>query len=208
MGVQGDDRRGASADGSSRRCPGGPPNGRQLGRSLTTRAQATSPILAVSLMSATSAFSSRSASFLNRTQALPMLASGSRSTFRCATLPVAERPSSTARCTMRCWRSTACRRRPHGRSQNGSERPATEHAAHDHRLELGRVPANQRIEGRDVDRRFVVHRGDELGRGLHVQLSLQLRVLRDSASPWAATPTTPMSGPTTLFGREPSQAGD
>jgi hypothetical protein len=38
------------------------------------RAQATRPIFAVSLMSATSAFSSRFASFLNRTQALPMLA--------------------------------------------------------------------------------------------------------------------------------------
>ena len=49
------------------------------------RAQATRPIFAVSLMSATSAFSSRSASFLNRTQALPMLAFGSRSTYRSAT---------------------------------------------------------------------------------------------------------------------------
>ena len=47
-------------------------------------AQATRPIFAVSLMSATSAFSSRSASFLNRTQA-PMPAFGSRSTYRSAT---------------------------------------------------------------------------------------------------------------------------
>ena len=49
------------------------------------RAQATRPIFAVSLTSVTSAFSSRSASFLNRTQALPMLAFGSRSTYRSAT---------------------------------------------------------------------------------------------------------------------------
>jgi hypothetical protein len=49
------------------------------------RAQASRPIFAVSLMSATSAFSSRSASFLNRTQALPILAFGSRSTYRLAT---------------------------------------------------------------------------------------------------------------------------
>jgi AAA domain-containing protein len=49
------------------------------------RTQATRPIFAVSLMSATSAFSSRSTSFLNPTQALPMLAFGSRSTYRSAT---------------------------------------------------------------------------------------------------------------------------
>ena len=49
------------------------------------RAQATMPIFVVSLMSATSAFSSRSASFLNRTQALPMPALGSGSTYRSAT---------------------------------------------------------------------------------------------------------------------------
>ena len=48
------------------------------------RAQASRPIFAVSLMSATSAFSSRSASFLNRTQVLPTLAFGSRSTYRSA----------------------------------------------------------------------------------------------------------------------------
>ena len=49
------------------------------------RAQATRPILAVSLMSATTASSSRSASFLNRTQVFPTLAFGSRSTYRGAT---------------------------------------------------------------------------------------------------------------------------
>jgi len=61
--------------GGSRRRPG--PD--------VSQAQATRPILAVSLMSATSAFSSRSASFLIITQVLPMLAFGSRSTYRSAT---------------------------------------------------------------------------------------------------------------------------
>jgi hypothetical protein len=54
-------------------------------RSDVARAQTTRPIFADSLMSATSAFSSRSASFLNRTHAFPMLAFGSRSTYRSAT---------------------------------------------------------------------------------------------------------------------------
>jgi hypothetical protein len=75
------ERRFGRARGSPR--PGRPPEDDR--RPDFARAQATRPIFAVSLMSATSAFSSRSASFLNRTQALPMLAFGSRSTYRSAT---------------------------------------------------------------------------------------------------------------------------
>jgi hypothetical protein len=80
-GVPGAHRRFARARESPR--PGRQPEDDH--RPDVARAQATRPIVAVSLMSATSAFSSRSASFLNRTQDLPMLAFGSRSTYRSAT---------------------------------------------------------------------------------------------------------------------------
>ena len=57
------------------------------------------------------------------------------------------------------------------------ERPVAEHAAHDDRLEVRRVRADQRIERRDVGPPCVVHRGDVLGRRRHVQLSLHLHGL-------------------------------